>query len=77
MNSGEIDVSNDKGKQLFELRFLSWPDNAFKSKGYWCPGNDHLDPEGEEFPERAITCDPRLVPTLLRKWSLRMTARKA
>jgi hypothetical protein len=65
MNSGEIDVSNDKGKSAFRAALLKLADNSIQVlKDTGAQGMITWDPEGEEFLGACYYGDPRLVPTL-------------
>ena len=65
MNSGEIDVSNDKGKAAFRSALLKLADNSIQVlKDTGAQGMITWDPEGEEFLGACYYGDPRLVPTL-------------
>ncbi len=65
MNSGEIDVSNDKGKAAFRAALLKLADNSIQVlKDTGAQGMITWDPEGEEFLGACYYGDPRLVPTL-------------
>jgi hypothetical protein len=63
MNSGEIDITNDKGKAAFRAALLKLADNAIKVlKDTGAQGMITWDPEGEEFIGACYYGDPRLVP---------------
>jgi hypothetical protein len=63
MNSGEIDITNDKGKAAFRTALLKLADNAIQVlKDTGAQGMITWDPEGEEFPGACYYGDPRLVP---------------
>jgi len=65
MNSGEIDITNDKGKAGFRAALLKLADNSVQVlKDTGAQGMITWDPEGEEFPGACYYGDPRLVPTL-------------
>jgi hypothetical protein len=65
MNSGEIDVTNDKGKSAFRAALLKLADNSVQVlKDTGAQGMITWDPEGEEFPGECYYGDPRLVPIL-------------
>jgi hypothetical protein len=65
MNSGEIDVTNDKGKTAFRAALLKLADNSIQVlKDTGAQGMITWDPEGEEFPGDCYYGDPRLVLTL-------------
>ncbi len=65
MNSGEIDVSNDKGKAAFRAALLKLADNSIQVlKDTGAQGMITWDPEGEEFLGACYYGDPGLVPTL-------------
>ena len=65
MNSGEIDVTNDKGKTAFRAALLKLADNSIQVlKDTGGQGMITWDPEGEEFPGDCYYGDPCLVPTL-------------
>ena len=65
MNSGEIDVTNDKGKAAFRAALLKQADNSVQVlKDTGAQGMITWDPEGEEFGGECYYGDPRLVPTL-------------
>jgi hypothetical protein len=65
MNSGELDVSNDKGKSAFRAALLKLADNSVQIlKDTGAQGMITWDPEGEEFPGATYYGDPPLVPTL-------------
>jgi hypothetical protein len=64
MNSGEIDITNDKGKAAFRSALLKLADNSVQVlKDTGAQGMITWDPEGEEFPGACYYGDPRLVPT--------------
>jgi hypothetical protein len=65
INSGEIDVTNEKGKAAFRAALLKLADNSIQIlKDTGAQGMITWDPEGEEFPGDCYYGDPRLVPTL-------------
>jgi hypothetical protein len=65
MNSGEIDVSDDKGKAAFRAALLKLADNSVQVlKDTGAQGMITWDPEGEEFIGACYYGDPLLVPTL-------------
>jgi len=65
MNSGEIDITNDKGKTAFRAALLKLADNSVQVlKDIGAQGMITWDPEGEEFGGEVYYGDPRLVPTL-------------
>ena len=65
MNSGEIDVTNDKGKAAFRAALLKLADNSVQIlKDIGAQGMITWDPEGEEFIGDCYYGNPRLVPTL-------------
>lgn len=65
MNSGEIDITNDKGKAAFRTAVLKLADNSVQVlKDTGAQGMITWDPEGEEFIGECYYGDPRLVPTL-------------
>jgi hypothetical protein len=65
MNSGEIDVTNDKGKAAFRAALLKLADTSVQVlKDADAQGMITWDPEGEEFTGSCYYGDPRLVPTL-------------
>src|SRR5207244_228743 len=65
MNSGDIDVTNDKGKAAFRAALLKLADNSVQVlKDTGAQGMITWDPEGEEFPGACYYGDPLLVPTL-------------
>jgi hypothetical protein len=65
MNSGEIDVTNDKGKTAFRAALLKLADNSIQVlKDTGAQGMITWDPEGKEFPGDSYYGDPHLVPTL-------------
>ncbi len=65
MNSGEIDITNDKGKAAFRAALLRVADNSVQVlKDTGAQGMITWDPEGEEFGGEVYYGDPRLVPTL-------------
>jgi hypothetical protein len=65
MNSGEIDVSDDKGKAAFRAALLKFADNSVQAlKDTDAQGMITWDPEGEEFIGECYYGNPRLVPTL-------------
>jgi hypothetical protein len=65
MNSGEIDITNDKGKAAFRAALLKMADNSVQVlKDIGAQGMITWDPEGEEFLGEVYYGDPRLVPTL-------------
>jgi hypothetical protein len=65
INSGEIDVTNDKGKAAFRAALLKLADNSIQVlKDTGAQGMITWDPEGKEFPGDSYYGDPRLVPTL-------------
>jgi hypothetical protein len=64
MNSGEIDVTDDKGKAAFRAELLKLADKSIQVlKDTGAQGMITWDPEGEEFPGACYYGDPRLVPT--------------
>ena len=65
VNSGELDVSNDKGKSAFHDALIKLADNSVQVlKDAGAQGMITWDPEGEEFIGSCYYGDPRLVPTL-------------
>lgn len=65
MNSGQIDITNDKGKAAFRAALLKFADNSVQVlKDAGAQGMITWDPEGEEFPGACYYGDPLLVPTL-------------
>jgi hypothetical protein len=65
MNSGEIDITNDKGKAAFRTALLKLADNSILVlKDAGAQGMITWDPEGEQFPGACYYGDPRLVPAL-------------
>ena len=65
MNSGEIDITSDKGKAAFRAALLKLADNSVQIlKDTGAQGMITWDPEGEEFIGECYYGDPRLVPTL-------------
>jgi hypothetical protein len=65
MNSGEIDVTNDKGKSAFRAALLKLADNSVQIlKDTDAQGMITWDPEGEEFLGACYYGNPRLVPSL-------------
>jgi hypothetical protein len=65
VNSGEIDVTNDKGKAAFRAALLKFADNSVQVlKDTGAQGMITWDPEGEEFPGACYYGNPRLVPIL-------------
>ena len=64
-NSGEIDVTNDKGKAAFRAALLKFADNSVQVlKDIGAQGMITWDPEGEEFIGECYYGNPRLVSTL-------------
>ena len=64
-NSGEIDVTSDKGKAAFRAALLKVADTSVQAlKDTGAQGMITWDPEGEEFTYACYYGDPRLVPTL-------------
>jgi len=65
MNSGEIDVTKDKGKAAFRAALLKLADDSIQVlKDTGAQGMITWDPEGEEFPGDCYYGDARLVSTL-------------
>jgi len=64
-NSGEIDITSDKGKAAFRVALLKVADTSVQAlKDTGAQGMITWDPEGEEFTYACYYGDPRLVPTL-------------
>ena len=65
VNSGELDVSDDKGKAAFRAALLDLADRSIQVlKDTGAQGMITWDPEGEEFIGACYYGDPCLVPTL-------------
>ena len=65
LNSGQLDITNDKGKAAFHDALLKHADKSIKAlKETNAQGMITWDPEGEEFLGAVYYGDPRLVPTL-------------
>src|SRR5437667_12072576 len=65
MNSGEIDVSDDKGKAAFRAALLKLADNSVQVlKDIGAQGMITWDPEGEEFLGECYYGDQRIVTSL-------------
>jgi hypothetical protein len=78
MNSGEIDVTNDKGKAAFRAALLKLADNSVQVlKDTGAQGMITWDPEGEQFPGACYYGDPRLVPTLAPEMEFKNDAAKS
>jgi hypothetical protein len=65
MNFGQIDITNDKGKEAFRAALLKFADNSVQVlKDIGAQGMITWDPEGEQFTGDCYYGDPRLLPTL-------------
>ena len=78
MNSGEIDITNDKGKAAFRAALLKLADNSVQVlKDTGAQGMITWDPEGEEFPGACYYGDPRLVPTFAPEMEFKVDGAKS